>query len=97
MTGEITLTGRVLPIGGLREKSMAAYKHGISTVYIPKDNVPDLEKVDPAVREKITFVPVAHADEVLKGVLGISDKKRKTFVCPPHKAGKKDAGTEAWV
>ncbi len=97
MTGEVTLTGRVLPIGGLREKSMAAYKHGITTVYIPKDNLPDLEKVDPAVREKIKFVPVSHADEVLRDVLGLADKKRKTFVCPPHKAGKKESGTEAWV
>ncbi len=98
MTGEITLTGRVLPIGGLREKTMAAYKHGIKTVYIPKENEADLEKVDPAVRKGITFIPVAHADEVLKGVLGISDsKKKKTFVCPPRGAGKKDAGNEAWV
>ena len=96
MTGEVTLTGRVLPIGGLREKSMAAYKHGITTVYIPKDNLPDLEKVDPAVRKKIKFIPVSHADEVLRDVLGISDKKRKSFVCPPQKAGKK-SGTEAWV
>lgn len=97
MTGEITLTGRVLPIGGLREKTMAAYKNGIKTVYIPRDNVPDLEKVDPTVRKAIQFVPVAHADEVLKGVLGINDKKRKTFVCPPHKAGSRETGKEAWV
>jgi ATP-dependent Lon protease len=97
MTGEITLTGRVLPIGGLREKTMAAYKNGIKTVYIPKDNVVDLEKVDPTVRKAIQFIPVAHADEVLKGVLGINDKKRKTFVCPPHKAGNRETGNEAWV
>lgn len=97
MTGEITLTGRVLPIGGLREKTMAAYKHGIKTVYIPKENLPDLEKVDPTVRKGIQFIAVSHADEVLKGVLGISDKKKKTFICPPQKSGKKDAGNEAWV
>lgn len=97
MTGEITLTGRVLPIGGLREKTMAAYKHGIKTVYIPKDNVADLEKVEPTVRKGIEFIPVAHADEVLKGVLGINEKKRKTFVCPPQKNGKKETGKEAWV
>lgn len=97
MTGEITLTGRVLPIGGLREKTMAAFKHGIKTVYIPKDNIADLEKVDPAVREGIRFIPVSHADEVLKGVLGISGKKRKTFICPPQKAGKKETGKEAWL
>ncbi len=97
MTGEITLTGRVLPIGGLREKTMAAYKNGIKTVYIPKDNLPDLEKIDPTVRKAITFMPVSHADEVLKGVLGINEKRRKTFVCPPQKAGKKEMGKEAWV
>ncbi len=97
MTGEITLTGRVLPIGGLREKTMAAYKHGIKRVYIPKENLPDLEKVDPTVRKGIEFIAVSHADEVLKGVLGISDKKKKTFICPPQKSGKKDAGNEAWV
>ncbi|MBQ7095314.1 MAG: endopeptidase La [Clostridia bacterium] len=97
MTGEITLTGRVLPIGGLREKTMAAYKHGIKRVYIPKENLPDLEKVDPTVRKGIEFIAVSHADEVLKGVLGISDKKKKTFICPPQKSGKKDAGNEVWV
>ncbi len=97
MTGEITLTGRVLPIGGLREKTMAAYKHGIKTVYIPKDNVADLEKIDPTVRKAITFIPVAHADEVLKGVLGIAEKRKKTFVCPPQKVGKKETGKEVWA
>ncbi len=97
MTGEITLTGRVLPIGGLREKTMAAYKHGIKTVYIPKDNVPDLEKIDPTVRKSIKFVPVSHADEVLKGVLGISEKRKKTFICPPQKADKKETGKEVWL
>ncbi len=97
MTGEITLTGRVLPIGGLREKSMAAYKHGIKTVYIPKDNLRDLEKIDPAVRSALRFVAVSHADEVLKDVLGIAEKKRKAFVCPPQKSEKKDAGKEVWA
>ena len=97
MTGEITLTGRVLAIGGLREKTMAAYKNGIKKIYIPKANIADLEKVESVVREKIEFVPVSHADEVLKGVLRISEKKRKTFVCPPTKAGKQEMGKEAWV
>ncbi len=97
MTGEITLTGRVLPIGGLREKTMAAYKHGITTVYIPKDNVPDLEKIDPTVRKSIEFVPVAHANEVLKGVLGLSEKRKKSFVCPPQKNDKKETRKEVWV
>jgi ATP-dependent Lon protease len=57
MTGEITLHGKILPIGGLREKTLAAYRSGIHTVIIPKKNIDDLEEVDPTVREKITFVP----------------------------------------
>ena len=65
MTGEITLHGRVLPIGGLREKSMAAYKHGCKTVIIPHDNIIDLEDVDSEVKEHILFVPVKTIDEVL--------------------------------
>ncbi len=65
MTGEITLHGRVLPIGGLREKSMAAYKHGCKTVIIPHDNIIDLEEVDSEVKEHILFVPVKTIDEVL--------------------------------
>lgn len=66
MTGEITLQGRVLPIGGLREKSMAAYKNGISTVIIPADNEPDLAEVDEVVKKNVTFVPVRRVDEVLE-------------------------------
>ena len=65
MTGEITLRGRVLPIGGLKEKSMAAYIRGIDTVIIPKANVPDLDEVDDAVKAAVRFVPVSHVDEVL--------------------------------
>ncbi len=66
MTGEITIRGRVLPIGGLREKSMAAYRAGAKTVIIPKANIPDLDEVPQEVREKLEFIPVEHADEVLK-------------------------------
>lgn len=69
MTGEITLRGRVLPIGGLREKSMAAYREGIKTVYIPYANEPDLEEVDEAVKKKVSFVPVRYADEVISRVI----------------------------
>ena len=66
MTGEVTLRGRVLPIGGLREKTMAAYRAGMTTVCIPKTNLPDLEQVDPTVREKLRFVPCEAVDEVLR-------------------------------
>lgn len=74
MTGEITLRGKVLPIGGLKEKSMAAYKYGISTVIIPKDNVADLEDVDDAVKQKVTFVPVESFSEVIPAAVVKSAK-----------------------
>lgn len=66
MTGEISLTGRVLPIGGLREKSMAAYKAGVKTVIIPEDNKPDLYDIDDTVKEAIEFIPVSKLDEVFE-------------------------------
>ena len=69
MTGEITLHGNVLPIGGLKEKSMAAYREGISTVLIPKDNAVDLYEVDAEVKEKIRFIPVEQLSQVLKHAL----------------------------
>ena len=65
MTGEVTIRGRVLAIGGLREKSMAAYREGMKYVLMPFANVPDLQEVDKAVKDKITFVPVKNVDEVL--------------------------------
>ncbi|WEK55336.1 MAG: endopeptidase La [Candidatus Cohnella colombiensis] len=66
MTGEITLRGRVLPIGGLKEKSLAAHRAGITTILIPKDNERDLRDVPESVKENVTFIPVAHMDEVLQ-------------------------------
>ena len=69
MTGEITLRGRVLPIGGLKEKTMAAYRNGIKTVIIPKANEPDLYEVDPVVKENVTFVPVKEISAVLEKAL----------------------------
>ncbi len=65
MTGEITLQGRVLPIGGLREKAMAAYRNGIREVLIPEENVPDLAEVDESVKKNVCFLPVRKIDEVL--------------------------------
>ncbi len=65
MTGEITLRGKVLPIGGLREKTMAAYTAGIRTVVIPADNYDDLEDIDKVVRKELTFLPCSTIDEVL--------------------------------
>lgn len=69
MTGEITLRGRVLPIGGLKEKSMAAHRDGIKTIIISKENMPDLAELDPVVKENIEFIPVETIDEVLKNAL----------------------------
>lgn len=69
MTGEITLRGRVLPIGGLREKTMVALRNGVKTVIIPAENAPDLDEIDQAVRAKLSFVPVSYADEALDAAL----------------------------
>ncbi len=69
MTGEITLRGRVLPIGGLKEKTMAAYRNGMKTVIIPQANEPDLYEVDPVVKENITFVTAKEIGTVLEKAL----------------------------
>ena len=69
MTGEITLRGNVLPIGGLKEKVLAAYREGMKTIILPKENERDIEDIPETVREKLEFVPVEHMDEVLKTAL----------------------------
>ncbi|WP_147164285.1 endopeptidase La [Pararhodospirillum oryzae] len=69
MTGEITLRGRVLPIGGLKEKLLAALRGGLTTVLIPKDNEKDLAEIPDNVKRGLTIVPVSHADEVLERAL----------------------------
>lgn len=69
MTGEISLRGRVLPIGGLKEKTMAAYKAGVHTVLIPKDNAPDLEELDPVVKKNLDFVICDTMDTVFRTAL----------------------------
>ena len=66
MTGEITLRGRVLPIGGLKEKTLSAHRAGLTTIVIPKDNERDIEDIPESVREDLTFKLVSHADEVLE-------------------------------
>lgn len=70
MTGEITLRGRVLPIGGLKEKALAAHRAGLTTIVIPKDNERDIDDIQETVREKLTFVPVTTLDEVLDVAFG---------------------------
>lgn len=74
MTGEITLRGRVLPIGGLKEKSLAAHRAGLKIVIIPKENEKDLEDIPESVRNDLTFIPVEHLDEVLKHALTGEEK-----------------------
>ena len=69
MTGEITLRGNVLPIGGLKEKVLAAYREGMHTIILPKENEPDIEDIPESVREKLEFVPVENMDEVLRTAL----------------------------
>lgn len=69
MTGEITLRGTVLPIGGLKEKVLAAYREGVKTIILPKDNERDIEDIPESVREKLEFVPVESMDQVLKNAL----------------------------
>ncbi len=69
MTGEVTLRGRVLPIGGLKEKTMAAFRNGIKTVIIPAENAKDLEEIDQTVRKALQFILVERADQVLSHAL----------------------------
>ena len=72
MTGEISIRGRVLPIGGLKEKTMAALRHGIKLVIIPKANEKDLAEIDQTVRNALTFMTVEHVDAVLEAALDFS-------------------------
>lgn len=87
MTGEISLRGRVLPIGGLREKTMAAYRMGIKTVIIPQKNVPDLSEIDEKVRAALEFVPVTELDEVFEIALVTpkEEKERKSIAAVAQK------------
>ncbi|MBQ3052885.1 MAG: endopeptidase La [Clostridia bacterium] len=81
MTGEVTIRGRVLAIGGLKEKSMAAFTGGVKTVFIPKSNIPDLDEVDKKVREGIEFIPVSNVDEIISYALKSKDEiKEKTWI-----------------
>ncbi len=73
MTGEITLRGRVLPIGGLKEKMIAAHRGGVDTVIIPKDNEKDIKDLPAIIKKAITIVPVEHVDEVLARALAVPD------------------------
>ena len=69
MTGEISIRGRVMALGGLKEKTMAALRHGVRTVIIPADNERDLRNIDPVVRDQLTFVTAHSVDTVLETAL----------------------------
>lgn len=79
MTGEITLRGRILPVGGIREKVLAAYRHGIKKILLPADNAPDIEEIPASVRKKLEFVFLETAEDAFKELM-IEDTKRKSKV-----------------
>ncbi len=86
MTGEITLRGKILPIGGLKEKAIAAYKSGVSKVYIPKNNAPDLEEIDSVIKENVMFIPVEYFTEVIDdATVSISVNKRSNNILVNNK------------
>ena len=96
MTGEITLHGNVLPIGGLREKSMAAYREGMKTVLIPKDNEPDLYEVDDEVKKNLTFLPMQSLTQVLNAAL-LKPQNAKKTKAPSRTHAKKKAADASIV
>ena len=85
MTGEITLRGRVLPIGGLKEKIIAAHRHQIKTVLIPRDNEKDIKEIPARILKAVELVSVDHMDEVLKKALVLDDPE-SLFKEPPPPA-----------
>ncbi|MBQ3692742.1 MAG: endopeptidase La, partial [Clostridia bacterium] len=89
MTGEITLRGKVLPIGGLKEKSMGAYKMGIKTIIIPKQNESDLYEIDETVKENVNIIPVETIDEVLDIAFTLDKTYEKAPVPKPAKSTRK--------
>ena len=91
MTGEVTLRGRVLAIGGLKEKAVAAHRAGILKVLIPKDNERDIEEIPQTVLDKLEFIPVSHMDEVLEQALVKVENPEPPCLCdlPEDQTGKK--------
>ncbi|MEE1197591.1 MAG: endopeptidase La [Acutalibacteraceae bacterium] len=83
MTGEVTIRGRVLAIGGLKEKSMAAYRGGVKTVFIPKENEPDLAEIDDAVKKNVIFIPVSDVSDIVSAAL--VHTKKQEFKAPMQK------------
>ncbi|MEL4861323.1 endopeptidase La [Pseudoflavonifractor phocaeensis] len=96
MTGEVTLRGRVLRIGGLREKTMAALREGIRTVILPEGNLPDLEEIDPLVRSALRFVPAGQVDAVLDSAL-VREKVDAELPPLPEAAANIVQGQRPWA
>ena len=91
MTGEITLRGRVLPVGGIKEKVLAAYRAGIATVLLPKDNEKDLEDIPAAIRRKLDIRLVEHMDEVLELTLAPEPVRPAVQLPPAERLGQPDS------
>ena len=85
MTGEVTLQGRVLPIGGLKQKVLAAHAAGLTEVILPERNRGDLDEVPEEVREEMTFHPVMSIDEVLGGSARAGTAALRSGLAPPHR------------
>ena len=105
MTGEITLRGRILPIGGLKEKILAAHRAEITHVIMPKENVKEIPELPDRIREDLTLIPVSHLDEVLNIALleavgppiSLQDKKSEgsDVIIPPLTNGGADHSIQA--
>jgi ATP-dependent Lon protease len=97
MTGEITLRGEVLPIGGLKEKLLAAHRGGIGKVLIPQENEKDLAEIPKNIKDKLTIVPVKWIDEVLEQALNhmpVPDTKSGGAKAKPKSASKEQKSGE---
>ena len=100
MTGEISIRGRVLPIGGLKEKTMAALRHGVKTVIIPRENEKDLAEIDQTVRKALNFLLADHVDTVIDAALVLPSQEERTDdrknakppVAVPHDSKKTKTG-----
>jgi len=95
MTGEITITGRILPIGGLKEKTMAAMRAGVRTVIIPSENERDLEEIDQTVRRALNFVTASHLDDILDTALAAAHTEiAEECTAPAQRRSASDAAVQ---
>jgi ATP-dependent Lon protease len=95
MTGEITLRGNILPVGGLKEKALAALRYGIKKVIIPYENIKDIEDIPKEQRSQIRFIPVKHIAEVLEIALLPPEGKRRDKKTPKGKGVKPSISAQA--